>query len=133
MEWLGSATLVAHNARFDASFLRNEFKRAGYTYRPTLICTLRLSRRLHPTLSAHNLEALLAQFDITRARQHRAEDDATALWALWQTWQRQCEPERWQDALADEQRHRSLPAHLASEQLAEAFEGSEPVEVDSGS
>ena len=119
LEWLGSATLVAHNARFDASFLRNEFKRAGYTYRPTLICTLRLSRRLHPTLSAHNLEALLAQFDITRARQHRAEDDATALWALWQTWQRQCEPERWQGALADEQRHRSLPAHLASEQLAD--------------
>lgn len=28
-EWLGDGHLVAHNARFDYSFLRNEFKRAG--------------------------------------------------------------------------------------------------------
>lgn len=119
LEWLGSACLVAHNARFDASFLRNEFKRAGYTYRPTLICTLRISRRLNPSLPKHNLAALLSHFNIPRMRQHRAEDDAVALWELWQAWQRECDTATWQAALADEQRHRSLPAHLSSDQLAD--------------
>ena len=107
LEWLGSACLVAHNARFDASFLRNEFKRAGYTYRPTLICTLRISRRLNPSLPKHNLAALLSHFNIPRMREHRAEDDAVALWELWQAWQRECDAATWQAALADEQRQRA--------------------------
>lgn len=119
LAWLGSACLVAHNARFDASFLRNEFKRAGHRYQPSVICTLRLARRLHPTLPTHNLTALLAHFDIPRARQHRAEDDANALWELWLTWRRECETERFKAALTDEQRHRSLPAQLSSDQIAD--------------
>ncbi|WKD30236.1 exonuclease domain-containing protein [Halomonas sp. KG2] len=116
-EWLGEDCLVAHNARFDASFLRNEFKRADITYQPHLLCTLRISRRLMPELPKHNLRALLAHFNIPQVRQHRAEDDATALWQLWETWQQQYDADSWQAALADEQRHRSLPAHLPSEQL----------------
>ncbi|NDL69329.1 exonuclease domain-containing protein [Vreelandella alkaliphila] len=117
-EWLGDACLVAHNARFDASFLRNEFKRIDMTYQPRLLCTLRLSRRLMPELPKHNLSALLAHFSLQRLRQHRAEDDAAALWQLWQAWQRQYDEATWQAALADEQRHRSLPAYLSSKQLA---------------
>ncbi|WP_404377867.1 exonuclease domain-containing protein [Vreelandella aquamarina] len=119
LAWLGDACLVAHNARFDASFLRNEFKRAGYTYRPKLVCTLRLSRRLIPALPEHNLAALLARYHIQQTCQHRAEEDATALWELWQAWQDEFDANTWQAALADEQRHRTLPAHLSSEQLAD--------------
>lgn len=116
-EWLSGGELVAHNARFDYSFLRNEFKRAGIDFRSTLMCTLRISRRLAPELAQHNLKALLEHFGIASSQAHRAEDDTHALWALWQRWQHHYDVAVWQAALDGEQRHRSLPVHLASEQL----------------
>lgn len=111
-EWLGDAPLVAHNARFDFSFLRNEFKRAGVDYRSLLFCTLRLSRRIAPQERKHNLPALLARHGISAIRHHRAGDDVEALWSLWQTWQAQHSAAEWEALLATEKRHRSLPAHL---------------------
>lgn len=116
-EWLGDGQLVAHNARFDYSFLRNEFKRAGQDYRASLICTLRLSRRIAPQERQHNLKALLNRYGITPTRHHRAEDDVDALWSLWQAWQVEHSDEAWQRLLGDERRHRTLPAHLDSAQL----------------
>ncbi|OJA04564.1 3'-5' exonuclease family protein [Halomonas sp. QHL1] len=117
MEWLGDGQLVAHNARFDYSFLRNEFKRAGQDYRAVLICTLRLSRRIAPQERQHNLKALLNRYGITPTRHHRAGDDVDALWSLWQAWQVEHSDEAWQRLLGDERRHRTLPAHLDSAQL----------------
>jgi len=108
---------VAHNARFDYSFLRNEFKRAGQDYRASLICTLRLSRRIAPQERQHNLKALLNRYGISAVRHHRAGDDVDALWSLWQTWQIEQSGEAWQSLLGDERRHRTLPAHLDSAQL----------------
>lgn len=116
-EWLGDGQLVAHNARFDYSFLRNEFKRAGQDYRAPLICTLRLSRRIAPEQRQHNLKALLNRYGITPVRHHRAGDDVDALWSLWQAWQAQLSDEVWQGLLDDERRYRTLPAHLDSTQL----------------
>jgi len=116
-EWLGDGQLVAHNARFDYSFLRNEFKRAGQDYRASLICTLRLSRRIAPQERQHNLKALLNRYGITPTRHHRAGDDVEALWSLWQAWQVEHSDEAWQRLLGDERRHRTLPAHLDSAQL----------------
>ncbi|SJN14868.1 DNA polymerase III epsilon subunit [Halomonas citrativorans] len=116
--WLGDQhQLVAHNARFDYSFLRNAFKHAGKDYKAPVICTLRLSRRLAPLERQHNLKALLKRHAITTPRMHRAGDDVNALWALWQIWQEHYSGEAWESALADEQRHRTLPAHLDSQQL----------------
>jgi DNA polymerase-3 subunit epsilon len=116
-EWLGDAPLIAHNVRFDFSFLRNELKRAGFDYRPPLLCTLRLSRRIAPQERKHNLPTLLARYGIGVIRNHRAEDDVEALWSLWQTWQAQHSPAEWEALLATERRHRSLPAHLNPERL----------------
>lgn len=116
-EWLGDGQLVAHNARFDYGFLRNEFKRAGQDYRASLICTLRLSRRIAPEERQHNLKALLDRYNITPIRHHRAGDDVDALWTLWQAWQVEHSDEAWQNLLGDERRHRTLPAHLDSAQL----------------
>lgn len=116
-EWLGDGHLVAHNARFDYSFLRNEFKRAGLDYRTSIICTLRMSRRLAPQERQHNLKALLSRYDIIPLRHHRAGDDVNALWSLWQAWQKEHSTDTWQNLLNEEQRHRTLPAHLDSAQL----------------
>ncbi|TVP51457.1 MAG: DNA polymerase III subunit epsilon [Halomonas sp.] len=116
-EWLGDGHLVAHNARFDYSFLRNEFKRAGQDYRTQLVCTLRMSRRLAPHERQHNLKALLSRYGITPIRHHRAGDDVDALWSLWQAWQTEHSAEEWRALLDEERRHRTLPAHLDSAQV----------------
>ncbi|MGP9632784.1 exonuclease domain-containing protein [Halomonas sp. AOP43-A1-21] len=116
--WLGDDhRLVAHNARFDYSFLRNAFKRVGIEYRTPIVCTLRLSRRLAPLEQQHNLKALLERYDIINSRAHRASSDVNALWSLWQAWQTHYADDTWQTVLTEEQRHRTLPAHLDSRQL----------------
>ena len=40
LDKLMGRTLVAHNARFDYSFLRNEFARAGFSYRAKPLCSV---------------------------------------------------------------------------------------------
>ncbi|MBP9064411.1 MAG: 3'-5' exonuclease, partial [Aquabacterium sp.] len=42
---------VAHNARFDYGFLKSEFKRVGVDFKATVLCTVKLSRKLFPQFS----------------------------------------------------------------------------------
>lgn len=50
-ELLDGCVLVAHNARFDYSFIRNEYKRIGVPYSAKQLCTVKLSRLLFPNFS----------------------------------------------------------------------------------
>ncbi len=70
--------LVAHNARFDYGFLREEFARLGYRYRRELFDTVRESRRLLPGLPSYSLGALCEALGIEHRERHRAEGDARA-------------------------------------------------------
>ena len=36
---------IAHNARFDYAFLKNEFRRCGVTFNARVLCTVKLSRK----------------------------------------------------------------------------------------
>lgn len=80
--------LVAHNARFDYGFLRNEFRRAGLRYASRVLCTVKLSRKLHPNEPRHNLDAVAARHGIVCEQRHRALGDARVLWLLASQWQR---------------------------------------------
>ncbi|MBS9402527.1 DNA polymerase III subunit epsilon [Halomonas sp. TRM85114] len=111
-EWLGDACLVAHNARFDYGFLRNEFQRAGIDFRARVICTLRLSRRLNPDQAHHNLDALLERHELSNQARHRAEGDARALFALWQRWGTHYPVDRIEAEVSRQFSQPSLPAHL---------------------
>lgn len=115
--WLGNCELVAHNARFDYSFLRHEFKRAGLAYRARMLCTLRLSRQLEPDQAKHNLDALLDRHQIPKPAQHRATQDVLALWALWQSWQSKVASDQWHTLLDIQRRQRSLPAQIDPQQV----------------
>ena len=84
--------LVAHNARFDYGFLRNEFQRAGIRCSSRVLCTVRLSRKLFPHHTRHNLDALMARHGIECDARHRALGDARVLWQLVQRWQRELDP-----------------------------------------
>jgi DNA polymerase III subunit epsilon len=84
--------LVAHNARFDYGFLRNEFRRAGHRYASRVLCTVKLSRKLYPQESRHNLDALMGRHGVECDARHRALGDARAIWRLMQLWERAIEP-----------------------------------------
>jgi DNA polymerase-3 subunit epsilon len=70
---------VAHNASFDWRFISTEMQRA--TGRPldgTRLCTVKMARRLVPTLYRRSLDAVTEYFGIRIHARHRAGGDAIA-------------------------------------------------------
>ena len=87
LEKLRGRLFIAHNARFDYTFLKREFKRLGIDFRAPNLCTVKLSRKLFPEHHRHSLDALLARYSIAViGDRHRALADAQVLWDLWQRW-----------------------------------------------
>jgi DNA polymerase-3 subunit epsilon len=84
LERLQGRLFVAHNARFDYGFLRSEFKRAGYDFRATVLCTVKLSRKLFPEHFKHSLDTLIERHGLTVAGRHRALADAQLIHQFWQ-------------------------------------------------
>ncbi|WP_262964862.1 3'-5' exonuclease family protein [Methylobacter psychrophilus] len=75
---------IAHNARFDYGFLKNEFKRSGLTFQPSVLCSVKLSRALFPQYQHHNLDSLIERFGLTVKARHRALGDAQLIHQFWQ-------------------------------------------------
>ena len=81
---LDGALFTAHNASFDAAFLRRAAARDGVVLdlRPRL-CTLELSRALDPDRQLnHGLSAVSARYGVTIERHHDALCDARATAAV---------------------------------------------------
>jgi DNA polymerase-3 subunit epsilon len=75
--FLDDAVLVAHNAQFDSAFLDFEFRRLfGIGLRNPILCTLRLARRLLPSLRRLGLDAMAEHFGLSTAGRHRGWGDA---------------------------------------------------------
>ena len=86
LEKLRGRLFIAHNARFDYTFLKREFKRIGVDFRAPSLCTVKLSRKLFPVHHRHSLDALVTRYHISVSGRHRALADARVLWELWQRW-----------------------------------------------
>ncbi|MRR19815.1 hypothetical protein EG827_06440 [bacterium] len=69
---------VAHNARFDYSFIRQEFGMLGYNFRRPLLDTVSLSRKLLPGHRSYSLGNLCKDLGIEISGRHRATGDAMA-------------------------------------------------------
>lgn len=69
---------VAHNVRFDYSFVKKEFADLGYSYQRKTLCTVRLSRTLIPGLPSYSLGKLCKSINIDLQMRHRAIGDAEA-------------------------------------------------------
>ena len=69
---------VAHNARFDYSFIRQEFKSLGFNYRRNILDTVALSRKLFPGHRSYSLGNICKDLGITINGRHRAAGDALA-------------------------------------------------------
>ena len=85
-EAVDGRVMIAHNARFDFGFLKNEFRRLGKNFSPPLLCTVKLSRKLFPQHARHNLDTLIGRHGIVCDARHRALGDARVLWQLAQQW-----------------------------------------------
>jgi len=84
--FIEGAVLVAHNARFDISFLRHEFSKQRLPLLNGIRCTLELSRRCLPDLPNYRLQTvarhLLGGLPL-QGQLHRALDDARLAARVW--------------------------------------------------
>lgn len=113
LERLEGRLFVAHNARFDHSFIRRELARTGHDWRGPSLCTVRLSRALYPEMPRHNLDALIEYHGIEVAARHRALADAQVLWKFWQEIRGAWPAEELQRALDTAMRRANLPAAIS--------------------
>ena len=81
---LKGRTLVAHHARFDYGFLKNEFERAGISYNAKPLCSVKFSRNLYPQFKRHGLSQIIERFDLSIENRHRALDDAQMIYQFFQ-------------------------------------------------
>lgn len=79
LDFIGDATLVAHNIVFELRFLSYECRRLRLALPDRNLCTLKLARRLYPGLPNYKLGSLLGEFKIRPdGPLHRALPDAKA-------------------------------------------------------
>ena len=118
---------VAHNARFDYGFLKNEFARLEVPFTAEVLCTVRLSRRLYPDAVGHGLDALIARHGLAdpldaidpagRTGRHSALGDARALWRFVQVVERERPAEEIVAAVKRLLKIPSLPPQLPADAL----------------
>ena len=127
LERLEGHLFVAHNARFDYGFLKNEFARLEMPFTADVLCTVRLSRRLYPEAVGHGLDALIARHGLVdpldavdpaaRTGRHSALGDARALWRFVQVIEREKPAEEIVAAVKRILKIPSLPPQLAPDAL----------------
>ena len=76
---LRGSLLIAHNSRFDYTFLRHECRRNGLTFATAGLCSVQLSRKLYPEFFKHNLDSIIERHGLAVANRHRAMSD---VWAV---------------------------------------------------
>ena len=79
INWVGDLPMVAHNAKFDISFINSAYSKYNLgVLNNTLIDTLGLSRYLESNERYHNLATLVIRYNIPwdEEKHHRANYDA---------------------------------------------------------
>ena len=116
---LEGAAFVAHNARFDYGFIKNEFRRHGEAFTADVLCTVRLSRKLYPDADGHGLDAVIARHGLSGFDRHRAMGDTEATAAFVCAAQDDQTPEVLKAAVKSLLKTPSLPAHLPTTALTD--------------
>lgn len=76
LEFVGDAALVAHNANFDVSFIKENAKRQGILVDFTYVDTVGMARTLLTGQAKYTLDAVAKTLKISLENHHRAVDDA---------------------------------------------------------
>lgn len=83
LEITENTVLVAHNSSFDYRMLRTEFKRLGFDFYISQLCTVRMSKKLIPNMKSYKLGNLVKSLGIPISNRHRASGDALATTELF--------------------------------------------------
>jgi len=67
---------VAHNVRFDYSFIKSAFSDLGYTFTRKQLCTIQLTKKIFPSLPSYGLSSISENLMISNPDRHRAMGDA---------------------------------------------------------
>ncbi len=79
IDFIGEATVVAHNARFDMSFIVRDCKKIlGIDFTPSVIDTLQMARDVFPDFKSFGLGPLSKKLGVALESHHRAVDDSQA-------------------------------------------------------
>ena len=116
---IDGAVFVAHNARFDYGFVKNEFKRIGQSVRAPVLCSVKLSRLFFPAEKRHNLDAVMARHQLRADSRHRALTDADLIYQFWLDLQQRFGPQKVLDAAKSLISQSSWPSHLDADALDE--------------
>lgn len=116
---MDGAVFVAHNARFDYGFVKNEFKRIGQSVRAPVLCSVKLSRLFFPAEKRHNLDAVMARHQLRADSRHRALTDADLIYQFWLDLQQRFGPQKVLDAAKSLISQSSWPSHLDADALDE--------------
>ena len=123
LELLGDRVLVAHNARFDYGFLRNEFQRIGVKFHRQPLCTVKLSRTLYPAGGRHNLDAVIRRCGLPHVERHRAMGDTLAVESFIRHAYEKFGKQAVDSAIAAQLKRPTLPQQLSGEQVDALPEG----------
>jgi DNA polymerase-3 subunit alpha (Gram-positive type) len=84
VNFIGNCIIVAHNAEFDTSFLKNSMKKWLNSDMDNLIvCTVLISRDILPNLDNHKLHTVAKYFGLEISNRHRAIGDAELTYQIW--------------------------------------------------
>ena len=75
LEFLGDSVVVAHNAKFDVGFLKQNAKVLGYNFDYTVLDTLALAKDVFPEMKKYKLGKIADALGIKVEVAHRALDD----------------------------------------------------------
>ena len=112
------AIFVAHNVRFDYSFVKRQLEANGYSFRPKLFCTVRMSRAMYPEHRGHSLEKIIRRHGIAVNGRHRAYDDAKAIYDFTKLAIDDKGSESFHATMAVQFKTKTLPPNLKEETFA---------------
>ncbi len=116
-EILSDCVFVAHNARFDYSFLKQAFFQEEMTFSPKQLCTVKLFKYFYPRKKSHNLDSVMETFAIPCKTRHRAFDDALVLVSFYEKLLQTVPQEELEKAYNIITKKPSLPVGLSQEDI----------------
>ena len=116
-EMLDGRLFMAHNVRFDYSFLRHEFNRLGVDFNLPHVCSVKLSRSLFPEYTRHSLDSLIQRYDLAGDDRHRALEDALIVSRFLEKARTLTSTQEVTDTIQKLLKRPALPAYISSEDI----------------
>ena len=76
LDFIGGRVVVAHNAKFDTSFIKMACENCGLPYELTSVDTVALAQQLMPPMPRYKLDVVARALKLPNFNHHRASDDA---------------------------------------------------------